>query len=151
MRMTIEEIIHDLEALCLSINEETNGCEPVCIGEAIRVLTESMTGNKYQALASRTINDNLEISKVELHALHGLSGEVGEIHSLYQKVYQGHKMDDDHLMKEIGDLMWFVAELCTARGLFLEDVMKLNIDKLKKRFPDGFEVEKSLHRKEGDI
>lgn len=151
MKMTNDEIIHDLEAIGEAFNEQTDGCEPVCIGEAIRVIKESMTGNKYQELASRTINENLEIKKIELHALHGLSGEVGEIHSLYQKVYQGHKMDDEHLMKEIGDLMWFVAELCTARGFFLNDVMALNIDKLRKRFPDGFEVDKSLHRKEGDI
>lgn len=107
--------------------------------------------NEYQRLASRTINPELSDAEKELHALHGLSGEVGEIHSLYQKVYQGHKMDDDHLMKEIGDLLWFIAELCTAKGFNMGNIANMNIDKLIKRFPDGFSVERSLNRKVGDI
>lgn len=110
-----------------------------------------MRGNVYQLLAARTINKGLSQEQTELHALHGLSGEVGEIHSLYQKVYQGHEMDQEHLKKELGDLMWFIAELCTAKKWNLEDVMALNIEKLKARFPDGFEEDKSLNRKDGDI
>lgn len=110
-----------------------------------------MRGNVYQLLAARTINRTLSQEQTELHALHGLSGEVGEIHSLYQKVYQGHEMDQEHLKKELGDLMWFIAELCTSKKWNLEDVMALNIEKLKARFPDGFEEDKSLNRKEGDI
>lgn len=86
-----------------------------------------------------------------MHALHGMSGEVGEIHSIYQKSYQGHVIDQAHLKKEIGDLLWFIAEYCTAMGWTLEDVAQTNIDKLLARFPNGFEVDKSLHRKEGDI
>ena len=110
-----------------------------------------MLGNEYQMLASRTMNKELELTQIEFHALHGMAGEVGELHSLYQKVYQGHKFDEEHAKKELGDLMWFVAEYCTAMGWFLEDVMQINIDKLKARFPEGFEIDKSLHRKEGDI
>ncbi len=110
-----------------------------------------MTGNEYQKKANRTINYELSRIERELHALHGLSGEVGEIHSLYQKVYQGHEMDEEHLAKEIGDLLWFIAELCTCKGLLFNDIMQLNIDKLKARFPDGFEADKSLHRKKGDV
>ena len=53
--------------------------------------------------------------------------------------------------KELGDLLWFVAEYCTAVGWDLDDIMALNIEKLKARFPDGFDPEKSLHRKEGDV
>lgn len=110
-----------------------------------------MRGNVYQLLAARTINRELSQEQTELHALHGMSGEVGEIHSLYQKVYQGHEMDEEHLKKELGDLLWFVAELCTSKKWNLEDVMSLNIEKLKARFPEGFEADKSLNRKEGDI
>lgn len=110
-----------------------------------------MTGNEYQMLASRTMNKELELNQLEFHALHGMAGEVGELHSLYQKVYQGHKFDEEHAKKELGDLMWFVAEYCTAMGWFLEDVMQLNIDKLKARFPEGFEADRSLNRAEGDI
>lgn len=111
----------------------------------------SLTGNQYQELAARTINPKLHKVEMSYHALHGMSGEIGEINSIYQKVYQGHEMDEGHLKKELGDLCWFVAEYCTAMGWTLEDVMQLNIDKLRARFPDGFEVDKSLHRAEGDI
>ena len=110
-----------------------------------------MTGNEYQKLAARTINANLTAAEQSGHALHGMVGEIGELHSLYQKVYQGHIFDEPHAKKELGDLMWFVAEYCTANGWELEDVMKLNISKLKARYPDGFEAEKSLNRKDGDI
>lgn len=110
-----------------------------------------MKANKYQELASRTINKRLNNEQIESHALHGMVGEIGEIHSIYQKMYQGHIPDDYHLKKELGDLMWFIAEYCTAMGWNLSDVMQMNIDKLKARYPEGFEIENSLHRKEGDI
>lgn len=110
-----------------------------------------MTGNEYQALASRTINKELENSEQKLHALHGMVGEIGEIHSLYQKTYQGHDFDKLHAMKEVGDLLWFIAEYCTVEGFSLDDVMAMNIEKLKKRYPVGFDAEKSLNREKGDI
>ncbi len=110
-----------------------------------------MKGNEYQELAARTINPDLTNGSMAFHALHGMVGEIGEIHSLYQKVYQGHDIDYEHLKKEIGDLLWFIAEYCTSRDWLIEDVMTLNIEKLKARYPEGFEVDKSLHRKEGDL
>ena len=110
-----------------------------------------MKGNEYQVLAARTVSKTMTGEEIELHALHGMVGEIGELHSIYQKKYQGHKVDEIHQKKELGDLCWFIAEYCTAKGWKLEDVMQMNIDKLKARFPDGFEVEKSLHRKAGDI
>ena len=110
-----------------------------------------MTGNEYQKLASRTIGKTMTPIEKEFHALHGMVGEIGELHSLYQKKYQGHTMSEEHAKKELGDLLWFVAEYCTAVGWDLEDIMELNIEKLRARYPDGFDVEKSLHRKEGDI
>ena len=110
-----------------------------------------MTGNEYQKLAAKTINKDLDIADQERHALHGMVGEIGEIHSIYQKVYQGHYESADHIKKELGDLMWFIAEYCTAMEWKLDDVMQMNIDKLKARYPEGFEVDKSLHRAEGDI
>ena len=110
-----------------------------------------MEANRYQELAARTINKDLNEEQLMLHAAHGMVGEIGEIHSIYQKIYQGHGYDEAHLTKEVGDLLWFIAEYCTAHGWKLGDVMQLNIDKLKARFPDGFDVDKSLHRKEGDI
>lgn len=110
-----------------------------------------MTGNEYQDLAGRTINKGLTFEEQKFHALHGMVGEIGEIHSIYQKMYQGHAFEVDHVKKEFGDLLWFIAEYCTAKGWSLDDIMRMNIDKLKERYPDGFKVEQSLHRKAGDI
>ena len=110
-----------------------------------------MTLDEYQYLAARTISEDLMPSEIESHALHGMVSEIGELHGLYQKVYQGHAAEDTHLKKELGDLLWFIAEYCTANDWSLEEVARMNIEKLKARYPDGFEAERSLHRKEGDI
>lgn len=110
-----------------------------------------MTGNEYQKLASRTIRHDMTKTEQEYHALHGMVGEIGELHSIYQKEYQGHFDTEEHKMKEIGDLLWFIAEYCTACDWSLENIMQLNIDKLIARYPDGFDPERSLHRKEGDV
>ena len=110
-----------------------------------------MTGNEYQKLAARTISKGLAKEATDYHALHGMVGEIGELHSLYQKMYQGHGFDEEHAKKELGDLLWFIAEYCTANYWDLEDIMQMNIDKLKARFPNGFEAERSLHRREGDV
>ena len=110
-----------------------------------------MLGSEYQKLASRTINNDLTKKGQEIHALHGLVGEIGELHSLYQKVYQGHEFDKHHAMSEVSDMLWFIAEYCTAMGWNLDDVMNTNIEKLKATFPEGFDVDKDLNRAEGDI
>lgn len=110
-----------------------------------------MTGNEYQELAARTINKDLTMYETYMHALHGIVGEIGELHSIFQKRYQGHLPDKEHMKKELGDLLWFVAEFCTAYGWKLEDIMQLNIDKLIARYPEGFDAEHSLNRKAGDI
>ena len=110
-----------------------------------------MRANEYQKLAARTINPNLSRGGVQHHALLGLPAEVGELTGIFQKNLQGHDIDDEHVMKEMGDVLWMLAELCTVRGYEMGDIMQKNIDKLIARFPNGFEVDKSLHRKEGDV
>lgn len=110
-----------------------------------------MDATDYQALAARTINMDLSNYDIELHALHGMVGEIGELHSLYQKIYQGHRFNIEHAKKELGDLLWFIAEYCTAIGIDISEVMQMNIDKLIARYPNGFDAEHSLHRAEGDI
>ena len=105
-----------------------------------------MKVSEYQDLAARTINRKLSVQQIQLHALHGLCAEVGEIHGLFQKYFQGHSFTADDLRKEIGDCLWMIAELCTANGWSLESVLAENIEKLKKRFPDGFSEERSVNR-----
>jgi NTP pyrophosphatase (non-canonical NTP hydrolase) len=86
-----------------------------------------------------------------LHAIFGLNAEAGEAAGIFQKTYQEHPFDKEHLIKELGDCLWMIAEACTALDISLEDCMKTNIEKLRKRYPDGFSGERSLHRAEGDV
>ena len=110
-----------------------------------------LTANEYQQLAARTINADLTNKEILHHAALGLTSEAGEFAGLLQKVYQGHKYDKKHALKELGDCCWMIAEACTALNATLEEVMQMNIDKLKARYPEGFDPEKSLNRKEGDV
>lgn len=105
-----------------------------------------MTFKEYQALARRTQNPDLNGHQRLLHALHGMSAEVGEIHAIYQKQYQGHDINYHHLLDEASDLLWFIAEFCDVMGVSMDSVAEQNIDKLRKRFPNGFDPERSLHR-----
>ena len=113
--------------------------------------TVTIDANTYQKSAARTINKDLYPEEVEMHALYGMAGEIGELQSLYQKAFQGHKFDEEHAKKELGDLLWFIAEYCTVMNWDLADVMLTNLGKLAARFPDGFEAEKSLNRDPKDI
>lgn len=110
-----------------------------------------MTFAEYQVAASRTIDKDMRPVDMEDHALHGMVGELGEIHSPYQKTYQGHLIDEEHLKKEVGDLLWFIAEFCTANDWSMDEIAVGNINKLLGRYPNGFEAERSLHREENDI
>lgn len=113
-----------------------------------------MTPNEYQKLAMRTckIPDN-DKQKEDMiyHAVFGLASEAGEVAGIFQKKYQGHLVDKEHIKKEMGDCLWMIAELATALDIEYEDIMQTNIDKLKARFPDGFTKERSLHRAKEDI
>ena len=111
-----------------------------------------MTGIEYQNLAMRTaaiLEENTD-DRMK-HGAFGLASEAGEVCGILQKVYQGHELDNTHMAKELGDCLWMIAEICSAIGITMDEVMQMNIDKLKARYPQGFEAEKSLHRAEGDI
>lgn len=110
-----------------------------------------MTGNEYQALAMRTCSCKNNVGDMLMHGLFGLCSEAGEVAGVFQKLYQGHIHDPEHIKKELGDCLWMIAEICEAHDWQLEEVMQANIDKLKARYPEGFDPEKSLHRKDGDI
>ena len=109
------------------------------------------TMNEYQRRAARTINHKLKPADQGKHALFGMAAEVGELHGIYQKRYQGHEFEEEHAKKECGDILWMLAEYCTAHGWTLGEIAEMNIQKLEARYPDGFNAEQSLHRTEGDI
>lgn len=107
-----------------------------------------MTLNGYQYAARRTQNGKLNSCERRMHALHGLASEVGEIHALYQKTFQGHPLNADSVVDELGDLLWFAAELADVLGVSLDTVADHNIRKLRRRYPEGFDAEHSLHRED---
>ena len=109
-----------------------------------------MTVNEYQEMAGRTINHNLNREEQLRHALFEMCGELGEIHSIYQKVYQGHKIKVDDLKAEVGDLLWGIAEFCTVNGWWMEEICDRNIEKLKRRYPDGLSEDRSVNRGDDD-
>ena len=108
-----------------------------------------MTGNEYQRLAMTTLNPDLTKKDVLINGVMGLCGESGEAIDIVKKhLHQGHELDKEKLLKELGDIAWYLAEAATAIGVDLEDVMAANIEKLKKRYPEGFSSEKSINRTE---
>lgn len=111
-----------------------------------------MTINEYQKLAMRTSNPNLSTVDHILNGALGLTGESGEVVDLAKKaLMQGHLLDAEHIAKELGDICWYIAETATALGYDMETIMQMNIDKLMKRYPEGFDSERSQHREKGDI
>lgn len=110
-----------------------------------------MTGLEYQQLAQRTSNTHLSSSKIE-NGLFGLAGEVGELCDHYKKyLFQGHSFDRAHMIREAGDVAWYLAELAAGLGCTLDEIFQTNIDKLEKRYPGAvFAPDKSLHRAEDD-
>lgn len=139
-----------------------------------------MTGNEYQEMAMRT-NDGKSTDRVisgvltcDLKWLHnhnvvredtdgldlggvlngclGLAGESGETLDMVKKwVFHDSELDKDHLKKELGDVMWYVAMICHSMGFDLDDVMQTNISKLKARYPGGFDTYRANHRERGDV
>lgn len=108
-----------------------------------------MTINEYQKLAMTTLNPELDRKDVLINGVMGLCGESGEVIDLVKKhLAQGHELDKEKMAKELGDVAWYLAETATAIGYSLEDIFQMNIDKLKKRYPEGFSVEKSMNREE---
>jgi len=125
-----------------------------------------MTGNEYQKLAMRT-NDGMctyrltklisnanvdEYIGCLINACLGLSGEVGELNDMVKKwIFHEKDLDEVHLKKELGDVMWYVAMFCHSMHWELDEILQMNVDKLKARYPDGFDVDLANHRSENDI
>lgn len=79
----------------------------------------------------------------------GLTGEAGEVADHIKKaIFHGHSLDFTDLVNELGDVCWYLALLCHAIDVPLEEVMSRNIEKLKKRYPEGFSESASINRTE---
>ena len=81
----------------------------------------------------------------------GLAGEAGEVADTIKKaVFHQHGLDRDELIKELGDVLWYVAALCTKLDVPLSEVMNRNIDKLMARYPDGYSSAASVARMDSE-
>ena len=91
-----------------------------------------------------------------LTAAVGMSAEAGEFTEVIKKmIFQGKPVNEEnlfHLKRELGDVMWYVAQACMGLDISLDEVIEMNVDKLKSRYPGGeFDVHYSENRKEGDV
>ena len=136
-------------------------------------MTQRIDFNKYQnfvdavtsdaskdfvALADRLVALDEKGANIErlLTAGVGINAEGGEFLEIVKKlIFQGKSWNDEnrtHLNKELGDIMWYVAQACIALEVSFDEVIQTNIDKLMKRYPDGFfDAYYSENREEGDI
>ena len=111
-----------------------------------------MTPNEYQTQAMRWLNPALSERDTLINGVMGLCGESGEAIDIVKKwLAQGHELDKVRLAKELGDVAWYLAEAATALDIPLEDIFQGNLDKLKKRYPEGFDAQKSMARLSGDL
>ena len=111
-----------------------------------------MTPNEYQRLAMTTLNQYKKKKDILINGVMGLCGEAGEAIDIVKKhLAQGHELDREHLIKELGDIAWYLAETATALDVSLEEVLQGNIKKLKKRYPEGFSVQDSMKRDRNDL
>jgi NTP pyrophosphatase (non-canonical NTP hydrolase) len=105
--------------------------------------------NEYQELALRTAGDQDGImpNGRAIYSAFGLSGESGEVADIHKKwLFHGHPYDRDELLKELGDVQWYLAVNASSHGITLAELMEHNIAKLKKRYPEGFSTERSINR-----
>ena len=107
-----------------------------------------MTVNEYQKMALTTLNPALGKQDVLINGVMGLCGESGEAIDIVKKhLAQGHPLDREGLIKELGDVAWYLAETAYALDVSLDEVFQRNIDKLKARYPEGFDARRSVERK----
>ena len=108
-----------------------------------------MNLNDYQKAAARTIPDGYKASALFDNAILGLNGESGELADMTKKWrFQGHLYTQLDWIDEAGDVLWYLAALATSLGVTLEQVAEHNVEKLRKRYPNGFNENDSINRQE---
>lgn len=107
-----------------------------------------MTGTEFQKCAMRTAF-HVTWSDLILNGVMGLNGEAGECIDIVKKhLFQGHELDKEKLIDELSDVLWYAAITCEGLGVSLDDIMRHNVEKLQKRYPNGFSAERSIHRED---
>lgn len=115
-----------------------------------QTVDDGITANDYQRAAMRTASGmNYENYGLLMNGVLGLCGESGEVADIIKKAtFQGHDMDKAHIAEELGDVAWYLAVAAHAIGYDLGEIFRMNVEKLKKRYPDGFDKSRSIHREE---
>jgi NTP pyrophosphatase (non-canonical NTP hydrolase) len=101
----------------------------------------------YQEISRRTLhmsdNQALTVSNLAM----GLAGESGEVIDYLKKVYfHDHPLNKEKVIDELGDVLWYISSLAFVHDIDLDEIAEYNIQKLEKRYPSGFSVEKSINR-----
>lgn len=106
-------------------------------------------------LSELEVRDDANVTQLLTAAL-GMSAEAGEFTEVVKKIFlQGKPYNEEnvfHMKRELGDIMWYVAQACMGLNISLDDIIEMNVDKLKSRYPGGeFDVHYSENRVEGDL
>ncbi len=114
-------------------------------------MKETLSFNEYQERANELMSEEAKKEPL-LNGVLGLTGEAGECADLYKKyLFQGHPFDKEKMVKELGDVLWYIAEVCKGLGVSLEEVAKTNLDKLYQRYHGHtFSASGSIHRDDKD-
>lgn len=121
--------------------------EELCKNISRRDPDSIIVPNDYTLAALRTLDINLTTGQRLMEGLVGMNSEAGEALDIWKKhEFQGHKLDEKEIALELGDVLWYLVEASDALGYSLEEIMRMNIEKLSKRYPDGFDPERSKNR-----
>ncbi len=105
--------------------------------------------DEYQSLAARTLGRDRTHEQQLANAALGLTGEAGETAEIIKKhLFHDTPLDRDALIKELGDCLWYIGAFATVLDVSLEEIAQRNVDKLHKRYPEGFDPQRSKHRTE---
>jgi len=106
-----------------------------------------MNFTDYQSLAARTLGRDRTHEQQLANAALGLTGEAGETAELIKKhLFHATPLDRDAMIKELGDCLWYIAAFATVLDIPMSDIAERNIEKLRRRYPDGFDPERSINR-----
>ena len=116
---------------------------------------ESKSSESFSVRLRELYSEGLPVERL-LTAAVGMSAESGEFIEVVKKmIFQGKPVNEEnlfHLKRELGDIMWYVAQACMSLDTSIDEIIEMNVEKLEKRYPGGeFDVHYSENRKEGDV
>ena len=106
----------------------------------------------FQEEALRSMRSDLPYELICSNMCMGLSGETGETIDIFKKhIYQGKVLDINDVIEEIGDILWYIANLCNVNKITMKECMDANVEKLRKRYPNGFTIKDALERADKNV